>query len=157
MAAIATHTHTHNSIHTYMYVYKVRTDGGSQFCLNSNRQALKTQTSFDAYAYARLSYLRLRLPLLLSQSPSPACFSIPSLLVILHFCAPFVSACTPQRPRPRPLKVVWRLWRMQINVGSGNSVLGIMQIFSQYFLLFVVGFSFRFLNNSNKKLLLLHW
>lgn len=80
-------------------------------------------------------------------SPSPAAssaFSIPSLLVILHFCAPFVSACA----TPPPQKVVWRLWHMQINVGSGSSVLGIMQIFSQYFLLFVVGFSFRFLNNT---------
>lgn len=53
-----------------------------------------------------------------------------------------------RHPAAPPQKVVWRLWRMQINVGSGSSVLGIMQIFSQYFLLFVVGFSFRFLNNT---------
>lgn len=140
-----THTHTHTIAYTHICMYiKYGQTGG---------------LNFASIPIAKLWRRRLLLMLMLMLVYPTYAFVYPfSFSISLCFCfcllnsivarnSSFLCALCVCLRHPAPRKVVWRLWRMQINVGSGNSVLGIMQIFSQYFLLFVVGFSFRFLNN----------
>lgn len=146
MAAIATHT----SAYTHTHTYTQRTDGGSQHSpqFQSPSWRRSTATSFDAYA--RLSYLYA--------CAYPFSFSFNTIIVVVvivvarnssFLCALCVCLHSASVSAPVPSSSgVFGICKLMLAAATQYREGDIMQIFSQCFPLFVVGFSFRFLNNK---------